>query len=158
MSFTHHIKAVDPQRFSFALGVYAAAAGLKGPSPNPQQFGLNLVEDDGSISRITFTDRAENRGLLAVKKEFPDPQEFRSMAFRLMSFGGIMKDQKLRRMGLIRDGEPGSTKMHDAVINAFAMAPFRKSGKLDRMAFLALVKSEHKRIEAMESGAAPATT
>ena len=63
-----------------------------------------------------------------------------------------MRDSELRKMRLVRDGEAGETEIHDAVINAFAMAPFRKSGTLDRRAFLALVESEHERIEPMEAG------
>jgi hypothetical protein len=151
-NFADRIKPVDPERFRFALGVYSAAAALKGPAPNPQQFGLNIVENDEGAMRISFTDRAENRGMLAVKKEFPDPVEFQSMGYRLLTFGEIMRDSKLRKMGLVRDGEAGETEIHDAVMIAFAMAPFRTSGTLDRRAFLALVKSEHERIEAMEAG------
>ena len=81
-NFSQRITAVDPERFHFALGVYCAAAAMKGPYPNPQQFGLNLVEDDGSAKRISFTDIPGNRGMLAVKKEFPDPEEFQRLGFR----------------------------------------------------------------------------
>jgi hypothetical protein len=151
-NFAERIKPIDPERFQFALGVYDAAAAMKGPYDNPQQFGLNVVEVDGSTTRIAFADIPDNRGMLAVRKEFPDPAEFQSMGFRLFTFARIMKDRKLRKMGLVREGEGGHTEIHCAVINALAMAPFRKSGALDRTAFLALVKSEHKRIEAEEAG------
>lgn len=150
-NFAERIKALDPERFHFALGVYCAAAALKGPAPNPQEFGLNIVNDDGSAASITFTDRPENRGMLAVKKEFPDPDEFESMAFRLMTFGEVIRDRKLRKWGLVRDGETGQTEVHDAVINALAMAPFRKSGSLDRDAFLSLVRVGRGKIEKNDS-------
>lgn len=149
-NFYERIKPVDPERFHFALGVYCAAAAMKGPYPNPQEFGVNIREDDGSLVRVSFADLPENRGLLAVKKEFTDRAEFQSMTFRLMIFGEVMRERKLRKWGLIRDGESGQTEIHDAVVNALALAPFRKSGTLDRPAFLALVKSEQKRIEAGE--------
>lgn len=149
-NFAECIKPVDPERFHFALGVFCAAADMKGPCQNPQEFGVNIREDDGSLTRLSFTDRPENRGLLAVKKEFTDPAEFQSMGFRLMTVGEVMRERKLRKWGLIRDDESGQTEIHDAVVNALAMAPFRKSGTLDRPAFLALVRSEQKRIEAEE--------
>lgn len=150
-NFAERIKPVDPERFHFALGVYCAAAALKGPAPNPQEFGLNLLNDDGSESKITFTDRPENRGMLAVRKEFPEPTEFQSMGFRLMTFSRIMRYRKLRKWGLVRTGESGQTEIHEAVINALAMAPFRKTGVLDREAFLSLVEIERQKCEASET-------
>jgi hypothetical protein len=152
-NFAERIKPVDPERFRFALGVYCAAAALKGPAPNPEEFGIDILEDDGSATRISFTDRPENRGMLAVKKEFPDPAEFQSMSFRLLTFGEIMKDRKLRKWGLVRDGETGQTEIHDAVISALATAPFRKSGALDRGAFLASVKAESEKPRLTPDGA-----
>jgi hypothetical protein len=110
------------------------------------------VKDDGNTELITFTDRPENRGILAVKKEFPDPAEFESMGFRLLTVGEIVRDRKLRKWGLVREGEAGAIEIDDAVVNALALAPFRRSGKLDREKFLALVKSERERIEGEEAG------
>lgn len=142
------VKPVDPERFHFALGVYRAAADLKGPAPNPQEYGLDIVDDDGSVMRLSFADRAENRGMLAVKNEFPDDAEFKGMGVRLMTLSEIIRDRKLRKWGLIRDGETGQIEIHPAVISALATAPFRQSGTLDRTAFLALVKAEQRKIEA----------
>ena len=102
-NFAERTKPVDPERFHFALGVYCTAAALKGPAPNPQEYGVNIVEDDGNVARITFTDSPENRGILAVKKEFPDPAEFQSMGFRLLTVGEIVRDRKLRKWGLVRE-------------------------------------------------------
>lgn len=149
-NFDERVKRVDPERFRFALGVYCAAAALKGPSPNPQEFGLDIEDDDGSVIRLSFTDRAENRGMLAVKKEFPDPAEFQAMGVRLMTLGEIMNDRRLRRWGLVRDGETSQIEIHPAVSSALATAPFRRSGTLDRTAFLVLVKNEQRKMETEE--------
>jgi hypothetical protein len=118
---------------------------------NPQQFSGNLVEDDGTATNIRFTDIPANRGMLAVKKEFPDAEEFQCMSFRLLTFSEVIKNRQLIRMRLVRKRESGEIEVHDAVINALAMAPFSKSGALDKPAFLALVKSEHKRLELVEA-------
>jgi hypothetical protein len=157
-NFAERIKPVDPKRFSFAFGVYCAAAALKGPAPNPQEFGLTLVDgEEGSGTRITFADRPENRGMLAVKKEFPDKTEFQSMGFRIMTFSELVQDRKLRKWGLITDNnDTGLVEIHEAVLHALAQAPFRKSGTLDRPAFLELVKSECERMDAEEAGEASA--
>lgn len=149
-NFSQRITAVDPARFHFALGVFCAAAAMKGPYANPQQFSVNLVEDDGSATNIRFTDIPANRGMLAVKKEFPDPDEFERIGFRLLTFSEVIQNRQLIRMGLVREGESGRIGVHDAVIDALAMTPFRKSGALDKPAFLALVKSELKRLKLVE--------
>jgi hypothetical protein len=149
-NFAQRIKPTDPQRFSFALGVYQAAAALKGPAPNPEQFSINIAEEDGSRTKISFVDRPENRGMLAVKEQFPDPDEFQSMAFRILSFGEVLQDQKLSKMGVVRRDDTGNLEVHDSVIYGLATTPFRKSGKLDRPAFIAAVKSKYEKMEADE--------
>ena len=90
--------------------------------------------------------------MLEVKKEFPDPAEFQSMTFRLLTFNEIIKDRKLRKWRLVRDGETGQTEIQDAVIGALATALFRKSGALDRDAYLASAKAEQRKMEAEEIG------
>jgi hypothetical protein len=151
-NFAELVKPVDMDRFRFALGVYGAAAEMKGPYDNPQTFALNLVDGDGSTSCIRFTDIPENRGMLAVKKEFPDPDEFHSLMCRIWMVPDVVRNPKLTKMGLVRRDSEGNPEIHDAIINALASAPFRKSGKLDKAAFFALVKSEQDRIETGESG------
>lgn len=147
-NFAERIKAVDSERLRFALGVFGAAAAMKGPFPNPEQYALNIVDTDDSVSEIRLADIPENRGMLAIKREFPDEAEFMCIGFRIMTLREVIMDQRLLKMGLVRDGKEGQLEIHDAVINALAKAPFRKSGKLDKKAFLALVKQEHDQFEA----------
>jgi hypothetical protein len=147
-NFTQRIKSIDPERFSFAIGVYQTAASLKGPAPNPSQFSVNVVDEDGTRTKFRFVDRPETRGMLAVKEQFPDPDEFQSMAFRIMSFGEILQDKKLAELGVVRRDDNGDVEVHDAVIYSLATAPYRKSGRLDRPAFIAAVKYEYERMEA----------
>jgi hypothetical protein len=92
-----------------------------------------------------------NRGIVAVKKEFPDPAEFQSLSLRLQRFSEVVGDKKLIKWGMVQHSE-GGIEVHDAVINALAAAPFRKSGVLDKPAFHGLVKAEFSRLEAAEKG------
>src|SRR6185437_15070800 len=140
-NFAQRIKPIDPERFKFAMGVFGAAAALKGPAPNPTQFSVNIQDDDGSITKVSFTDRPENRGILALKQQFSDSDEFESMSFRILILSDVLRDERLSKMGVIRC-EDGEMEVHDSVIFALATAPFRKSGKLDKSAFFAAVKSE----------------
>jgi hypothetical protein len=124
---------VDPARFHHALGIYQAA----------------LVEPLREGAGGAPADVPVKRGFLAVRREFPDSIEFESLSFRLQRFTEIVSDKKLIKWGLVKHSE-GGIEVHDAVINALATAPFRKSGVLDKSAFHALVKDEFTKLEAAE--------
>jgi hypothetical protein len=68
---------------------------------------------------------------------------------RLAHFTEVVADKKLVKWGMVKHSE-GGLEIHDAVVNALAAAPFRKSGVLDKTAFHALVKAEYNRLEAEE--------
>jgi len=133
-SVEEKIRPVDPERFHQALGVYQAA--LAAPQASADQASAEA-------------DIPGNRGIVAVKKEFPDAGEFHSLSLRLQRFAEIIGDSKLIKWGMVQHSE-GGIEVHDAVINALAAAPFRKSGVLDKPAFHNLVKAEYTRLEAGE--------
>jgi hypothetical protein len=127
------VRPVDPARFHQALGVYQAALAAAGAAAN--------------ADAATPSPSTENRGIVAVKKEFPDADEFQSLSVRLGRFSEVIGDRKLIKWGMVQHSE-GGIEVHDAVINALATAPFRKSGVLDKPAFHSLVKAEYTRLEA----------
>lgn len=124
------VPPVMPERLHQALGIYQSA----------------LVAHEGEESA---TEPASRRAILAVKREFPDAGEFRSLSVRLQHFTELLGDKKLVKWGMVKHSE-GGLEVHDAVVNALAAAPFRKSGVLDKVAFHALVKAEYTRLEAAE--------
>lgn len=130
------IEPVDPGRLHQALGIYQATLLSKQP-----QGEAGAKPADTPVSRA----------MLAVEKEFPDAKEFESLSFRLLRFTEVVSDKKLIKWGMIQHSE-GGIEVHDAVINALAAAPFRKSGVLDKPAFHTLVKAEYTSLEAAESG------
>lgn len=105
------------------------------------------VDDAGEVTGLRLADIAPNRGMMAVKKEFADPDEFQHIGFRILTFSEVIHLPKLTKMGMVQRDENGNLEVHDAVVHALAKAPFRKSGTLDKPAFLALVKTERERIE-----------
>ena len=92
---------------------------------------------------------ASLRAMQAVKREFPEPREFFSLSLRLRRFTEVISDKKLIKWGMVKHSE-GGLEIHDAVVNALAAAPFRKSGVLDKDVFHELVKAEYDRLEAEE--------
>ncbi len=130
------IRPVDPERFHQALGIYQAALAAEAP-------------EAGAGEASSTADVPGHRGIAAVKKEFPDTGEFESLSLRLQRFAEIIGDRKLIKWGMVQHSE-GGIEVHDAVINALAAAPFRKSGVLDKPAFHSLVKAEYTRLEAAE--------
>jgi hypothetical protein len=126
---------VAPERLHQALGIYQSAL---------------VAEPDAKADEASSPDEsASQRGLLAVKREFPDPKEFLSLTLRLKRFTEIVSDKTLIKWGMVKHSE-GGLEVHDAVVNALAAAPFRKSGVLDKDVFHELVKAEFNRLEAAE--------
>ena len=136
MKVEDKIDPVDPGRLHQALGIYQAT--LLSAEP---QGGAGAKPADAPVSRA----------MLAVKKEFPDAKEFESLSLRLQRFTEVVSDKKLIKWGMIQHSE-GGIEVHDAVINALAATPFRKSGVLDKVAFHTLVKAEYTKLEAAENG------
>lgn len=124
---------VTPERLHQALGIYQSA----------------LVGEPDEKAGEAADEPASQRALLAVKREFPDPKEFFSLGLRLKRFTEIVGDRTLIKWGMVKHSE-GGIEVHDAVVNALAAAPFRKSGVLDKDVFHELVKAEFNRLEAAE--------
>jgi hypothetical protein len=120
------VAPVKPERLHQALGIYQSA----------------LVEEDSADA----DEAPATRAILAVKREFTDAGEFQSLSVRLQHFTEIIADKKLAKWGMVKHSD-GGLEIHDAVVNALAAAPFRKSGVLDKVAFHALVKAEYNRLE-----------
>ena len=129
------VNPVAPERLHQALGIYQSALVAE------------LNEKTGEAA--TVDEPASQRGLLAVKREFSDPKEFLSLSFRLRHFTEVVGDKTLIKWGMVKHSE-GGIEVHDAVVNALAAAPFRKSGVLDKDVFHELVKAEFNRLEAAE--------
>ena len=129
------VNAVAPERLHQALGIYQSALVADQP------------DDAGEASPAD--ESASRRAILAVKREFPDPKEFLSLSLRLQRFTEIVSDKTLLKWGMVKHSE-GGLEIHDAVVNALAAAPFRKSGVLDKDVFHELVKAEYNRLEAAE--------
>jgi len=142
---TEKIAPIDPERFHRALGVYQAAVAAQ---KSPEAGG----ESSSQEQKQEADDAAGIRGILAVKKEFPDAKEFQSLSLRLQRFSEVIGDKKLAKWGMVAYTKNGGFEIHDAVINALAKAPFRKSGVLDKPAFHTLVKAEYSKLEAAEKG------
>jgi hypothetical protein len=130
------VNPVEPERLHQALGIYQSA--------------LVTSEPDTSAEDAASPDEPANlRAMLAVKREFSDPKEYLSLSLRLRRFTEIVSDKKLLKWGMVKHSE-GGLEVHDAVVNALAAAPFRKSGVLDKDVFHELVKAEYTRLEAAE--------
>jgi hypothetical protein len=129
------VEPVKPERLHLALGIYQSA--------------LAATEESDSDETVAPGAAASRRAILALKREFPEAGEFQSMSVRLQHFTEVLGDKKLIKWGMVAHSE-GGLEIHDAVVNALATAPFRKSGVLDKVAFHALVKAEYTRLESEE--------
>ena len=64
------IPAVSPDEMLFAIQAGQAAAMHRMPSKNPEQFGINLIDEDGGgeLNEIRLTDNPMNRFALTVRE------------------------------------------------------------------------------------------
>ena len=135
-----------------AADIGGFAVGCTGTDANPE-IGVpreRLVNALFMLIRAyTDADFESLRAMHAVKREFPDPKEYLSLSLRLRRFTEIVSDKKLLKWGMVKHSE-GGLEVHDAVVNALAAAPIRKSGVLDKDVFHELVKAEYTRLEAAE--------
>jgi hypothetical protein len=131
------VNPVEPERLHQALGIYQSAL-IAGEADTGAEGAASPDEEPASL-----------RAMLAVKREFPDPKEYLSLSLRLRRFTEIVSDKKLLKWGMVKHSE-GGLEVHDAVVNALAAAPIRKSGVLDKDVFHELVKAEYNRLEAAE--------
>ena len=131
------VNAVEPERLHQALGIYQSAL-IAGEPGTAAEGAASPDEEPASL-----------RAMHAVKREFPDPKEYLSLSLRLRRFTEIVSDKKLLKWGMVKHSE-GGLEVHDAVVNALAAAPIRKSGVLDKDVFHELVKAEYTRLEAAE--------
>lgn len=144
------VSPVDPVRLHQALDIYQAALVATDDGASAGASPSNAIEKDGSATQAAPAERPGNRGILAVKKQFPDAKEFKSLSLRLQRFAEVVGDKKLLKWGMVQYSKSGGFEIHDAVVHALAKAPFRKSGVLDKPAFHTLVKAEYTRLEAGE--------
>jgi len=73
----------------------AAGAGLV-PAPDPRKKKVYLLDEDGKELEITFTDRPENRAILAVKESLKDTRQFSSFMWRFWALTDLIREDKLR--------------------------------------------------------------
>ncbi len=68
MDFFKNTPVVSLEEFRFAFRLAISAASLDTPVENPETFGVDLLTDDGGITRVRFKDRPMNRAMLAIGK------------------------------------------------------------------------------------------
>jgi hypothetical protein len=124
--FRQMIATAPPDVFLACVLVYQNAAAMTMPVTNPQEYKVRVDE-----AVYAFTDRAENRGMLAVKDFLGSEQRehFLAVSNRIMALAGSMQrvHQEPHFKQFFRtDGADGSMNVSDALLRAFALADFKK--------------------------------
>ncbi len=123
--------AVPADEFRFAFGLALAAASLATPVENPENFGVNLVEENGSVTRVNLKDRPDNRAALAIKKHCAgDSEKFKAIFTRYLAIRSL----PFREPWLIVMDD-GMIRLHEAMIDAAADFPVNGNGLFNVGAF-----------------------
>lgn len=113
------------EELNFAnLSAGHAAIGNLHPLPNPENYGLNIEDQDSSIYRINFTDNRFNRTSLAMKKAFAhEPKKFKSALARLMAAADFIKKNPEIIKDHYQEEENEYCEMSRPLMEAFATLP-----------------------------------
>jgi len=117
------VPELDRDKFVDAFHhAYKAAAFPGNPFPDPTEKGLTIDNEDGTASRLSFTDVPENRVAFAILQRYTDDRMF-GMIFlmRYMSLGQVWGDPRCERWKRI--GDDGQEEINEATIHAAAVAP-----------------------------------
>jgi hypothetical protein len=130
MDFFKNTPVVSLEEFRFTFRLATSAASLDMPVENPETFGVDLLTDDGGITRVRFRDRPMNRAMLAIGKHCGgDREKARAIMTRYMALQGL----PFREPWFVSDS--GMIRIHDAVIDAAADCPVDGNGNFDAGAF-----------------------
>jgi hypothetical protein len=122
--------AVSVEEFRFAFNLAMSAASLDMPVENPETFGVDLLANDGGITKVRFTDRPMNRAMLAIGNHCSGDTE---KAWAIMTRYLALQGLPFLEPWLV--SEDGMIRIHDAVIDAAADCPVNGSGDFDAGAF-----------------------
>lgn len=132
------LQTIDPDEFDTALGWYMNAAAKKAIVENPTNLGLTLIDENGKVSGIRFTDIPLNRGMVALKERYGnDSDKYFSVATRMFALFKILHDPALGEW--MRRGEE-ITEVHPAVIDAAATVRINFEGNFTLEEFIVKVK------------------
>ena len=129
---------IDPDVFIVAINFAMNAASGNAITDDPTKMGVNLLDEDGSVSKIRFADIPMNRAMLALKERFAgDSDMFASAATRMFALGNIFEDPRFYKW--IKHGND-SDEVHEAVIEADATVMLDAEGEFPPDEFLLKVE------------------
>lgn len=144
------VSIVDPDELMFAIQLGQAAAMHKMPTTNPEQFTIDVIDDDpDGVSEVRLTDNHMNRFSLAVQDHCDgDKDKFIAIMKRWFALLDVCNDDKLSEF-TTPSKEKGACELRTEVIVIAATMPLDDKGRFNPGNFF-------RRVEAMigESSAA----
>lgn len=132
--------SVSAQELAYAHGVAGAAAFLKGPTENPQGYGLSIDLGSGDVQHLNFTDIPANRAMFAIKKEFGGGAKFYALASRVYALQAVAQDARFERYSNPAADNPDMIEVDEAIFEVAATTPLPVMGDFDLDAFFAEVE------------------
>jgi hypothetical protein len=121
--------------FNFAMNAYTGDAKVEDASKR----GLNIVDDDGSVTEIRFTDIPMNRMMTALLERFGANSQCASATGRIWALLDLLRNDQLKDW--VRKGDDASfVEIHPAVIDAAATVMMDSHGQFPLDDFLSKVK------------------
>jgi hypothetical protein len=132
------IQPIDPDEFNTTLNWCMNASIGKAIVENPSKRRLSIVDDDGKVSHIHFTDIPMNRILMAIQERYEDDTDkYFSVAMRIFELFSIMHKPEMAKWMRV---DEEITEVHPAVTDVAATVMLNAEGKFPLDEFLAKVK------------------
>lgn len=127
------IEAVAPDEFKYAMGVCMAAASMKGPYRNPENYSMGLHDEaTGEVLDIRLVDNPMARGALAVRAQFDDSEKCVAIMLRISGVMDLIKDKRMQPY-VRGDGDP--LEIREEVLDVAAAEEMSAESGFDRELF-----------------------
>lgn len=139
--FDWYYEAVTPEELDFACGLTSAAYQIRAPYINPASLPpFGLIEDDGTTTYLTLTDKPLTRAMLSILKEF-GPRKGAALTTRLWALFKMLEIPEIKQFTEPHESED-ATKIRFEVVIVAASAPLKRNLNFKRSAFIRAVRKQ----------------
>ena len=128
-----HVPAITREELTFAVELAEAAAEHKFAQPSVASVSPKFLMGGGTHYELTET--AENRAIMAIKREFGDKSQ--TILWRYWALGDMLRDER------IAESSPqvgDSTAIHKSVLQIAAIMPLNPKGTFNAKVFFERVR------------------
>jgi len=115
------------------------AAVSRIPGVCPHEYGIDLLDDDGTIESLRLADTPIHRVMLAISREIPDSHRFFSFMWRYRGLMQLIESGYLNPWRIEDPYASGGEQLHPAVLDAARKVTLDFNGNFPLKSFEAAI-------------------